>query len=413
MLPSKPGITTGREGGMDLSRRAVLGGLAGAGVAGAGGGALAQGAGSAGELAMPKSPVTITVVDVAGNLALTQKAFETYRRAKPNVVARFAFTKAPAPELPAKLKAQQAAGRVDIDLVLTGTDGLAAGLDQALWVDLKPHAAKLPRPDAVYLAPALKMQALAQDQGVCVSYYPSGPLLEYMPERVRSAPTTAEDLLAWARQNTGKFMYARPANSGPGRTWIMGLPYILGDTDPKDPAKGWDKTWTYLKALGETVDYYPGGTAQTMKELGEGTRDMIASTTGWDINPRVLGIVPAEARVAALKGFHWVADAHYMCVPKGIADEKLAVMLDLMSFMLQPAQQAFTYDEGYFYPGPAVKDVTLAMAPPESRKAIGEFGRPEYERLIADNPIEVPLDPARLVVAFRRWDEEVGSGKAK
>ena len=35
-----------------------------------------------------------------------------------------------------------------------------------------------------------------------------------------------------------------------------------------------------------------------MKELGEGSRDMITSTTGWDINPRVLGIVPKEAKVA-------------------------------------------------------------------------------------------------------------------
>jgi putative spermidine/putrescine transport system substrate-binding protein len=391
---------------MTVSRRTVLAGLAGLGAATRGGAASAQ-------LAMPKAPVTITIVDVAGNLALTQKAIENYRKAKPNAVARFAFTKAPAPELPSKLKAQQAAGRVDIDLVLTGTDALAAGLDQKLWVDLTPYAAQLPKPEDVYLPAALKMQALAQGQGACVTYYPSGPLLEYMPERVKKAPTTAEELLDWARQNKGKFMYARPANSGPGRTWLMGLPYILGDKDPKDPDKGWDKTWAYLKAIGETVDYYPGGTSQTMKELGEGTRDMIVSTTGWDINPRVLGIVPKEAMVTSLKGFHWVADAQYMCIPKGISDEKLAVMLDLVSFMLQPAQQAYTYDEGYFYPGPAVKGVTLDMAPAESQAAIRDYGRPEYEKLIADNPIEVPLDVDKIVVAFRRWDEEVGGGKKK
>ena len=391
---------------MTVSRRTVLAGLAGIGAAARGGAALAQ-------PAMPKSPVVITVVDVAGNLALTQKAIENYRKAKPNVVSRFAFTKAPAPELPAKLKAQQAAGRVDIDLVLTGTDALAAGLDQKLWVDLKPYAGQLPKPEDIYQPPALKMQALAQGQGACVTYYPSGPLLEYMPERVKTVPQTAQELLDWAKQNKGKFMYARPANSGPGRTWLMGLPYLLNDKDPKDPEKGWDKTWSFLKEIGETVDYYPGGTTQTMKELGEGTRDMIVSTTGWDINPRVLGIVPKEAEVVALKGFHWVADAQYMCVPKGISDEKLAVMLDLMSFMLQPAQQAYTYDEGYFYPGPAVKGVTLVMAPADSQAAIKEYGRAKYDDLIANNPIEIPLDPDKIVVAFRRWDEQVGSGKSK
>ena len=86
----------------------------------------------------PASPVTITVVDVAGNLALTQGMLEAYAAAKPEWVSSFAFTKAPAPELPAKIKAQQAAGKVDIDLVLTGTDVLAAGLDQGLWIDLQP-----------------------------------------------------------------------------------------------------------------------------------------------------------------------------------------------------------------------------------------------------------------------------------
>jgi putative spermidine/putrescine transport system substrate-binding protein len=391
---------------MSISRRTVLAGLAGMGGAASGGAAF-------GQAAAPKSPLVISVVDVAGNLALSQKAFEAYRRAKPNNVVRFAFTKAPAPELPAKIKAQQDANRVDLDIVLTGTDALSAGLDQKLWVDFSQHAAQLPKPEDIYLAPALKMNALAQNQGICISYYPSGPLLEYMPAKVKPVPTTAEELLDWAKQNKGRFMYARPANSGPGRTWIMGLPYLLGDKDPKDPDKGWEKTWTYLRALGETIEYYPGGTGQTMKELGEGTRDMIASTTGWDINPRVLGIVPKEAEVTALKGFHWVADAHYLCIPKGVDGEKLAVLLDLVSFLLQPAQQAFAYDEGYFYPGPAVKNVTLDMAPPESQAAIKEFGRPQYDKLIADNPIETPLDPDKLVIAFRRWDEEVGAGKRK
>ena len=149
----------------------------------------------------------------------------------------------------------------------------------------------------------------------------------------------------------------------------MGLPYILGDKDPKDPVNGWDKTWAYLKELGSYIEYYPTGTGATMKELGEGSRDITVTMTGWDINPRVLGIVPKEAKVTPLKGITWVTDAHYMAVPKGVPPEKLAVLLDLMAFMLTPEQQAITYDKGYFYPGPAVKDVTLSMAPKESQDA--------------------------------------------
>jgi putative spermidine/putrescine transport system substrate-binding protein len=81
--------------------------------------------------------------------------------------------------------------------------------------------------------------------------------------------------------------------------------------------------------------------------------------------------------------------------------------------MLTPPQQAKAYDKGYFYPGPAVKDVPLSMAPQASQQAIGEYGRPEYEQLIAGNPLEVPLDAKSLVAAFDKWDREIGGAKVK
>lgn len=386
-----------------LDRRALLAGAA----------ALATGPVAA-QTAKPKSPLSITVVDVAGNLALTQKAFEAYRRAKPEMVGRFVFTKAPAPELPSKLRAQQAANRVDIDIVLTGSDGLAAGIEQKLWVELLPgHAGVLPKLEDVLLPGALKMQGLAQNQGIIVSYSPGGPILEYMPDRVKTPPTGTEELLGWVRANPNRFMYARPANSGPGRAFLMGLPYLLGDADPKDPLKGWDKTWAYLGELDKHIEYYPTGTGATMKELGEGSRDLIATMTGWDINPRALGIVPKEARITLLKGFRFITDGHYMCIPKGLDAERTAVLLDVMAFMLGKTAQAFTWDEGYFYPGPAVRDVPLSMAPAESQAVIAEFGRPEYEKLLAETPTELPLEADRMVVAFRQWDERIGAKKTK
>ena len=182
-------------------------------------------------------------------------------------------------------------------------------------------------------------------------------------------------------------MYARPANSGPGPHLPHGPALLLGDKDPKDPVKGWDKTWAYLKELGECIEYYPTGTGATMKELGEGSRDIIVSTTGWDINPRVLGIVPKEAKVGDPRGLPLGRRTRttWPC-RRASRDEKLAVLLDLMAFMLKPEAQAYTYDEGYFYPGPGGEGRAAVMAPEESQEAIKEFGRPEYEKLIADEP---------------------------
>lgn len=388
----------------DLSRRHILGGaISLAGMAGMNFPAFAQ-------VAKPKSPLSLSIIDAAGNLALTQPAFDNYRKNNPDLVSKMTFTKAPSPELPGKIRAQQSANRVDIDLVIIGPDALSAGLADDIYLDLVGSYAKsLPDLKAIYLDPAWRMQEMGKGRGIVVTYYPSGPLLGYAPERVKTPPTSAEELLAWAKENPKKFIYARPANSGPGRTFLMGLPYLLGDANPKDPMKGWDKTWSYLKELHKTVEYYPTGTTATMKEFGDGTRDMLVTTTGWDINPRVLGIVPKEAKVTSLKGFHWVVDAHYLSIPKGVAPEKLPILLDLIGHMLKKEQQAYAYDEGYFYPGPAVKDVPLSMAPQASQDAIREYGRPEYDKLIADNPKELPLEPEQLVQAFRRWDEEIGS----
>lgn len=364
--------------------------------------------------ALPKSPVVLNVVDVAGNLALTQKAIETYRSNNPKLVSRVTFTKAPSPELPGKIKAQQAANRVDIDIVLTGIDALSAGVEQKLWQPLLPDFSdRIPKLDDIYLSGAKQMQALASNQGVCVVFCQAGPLLEYMPDRVKTVPKTAADLLAYAKANPNRFMYARPANSGPGRVFMMGLPYLLGDKDPKDPKNGWDKTWAYLKEIGQYIEYYPSGTGPVFKALGDGSRDMVPTQMGWDINPRALGVVPKEAKVAALDGFHWILDAHYLCIPRGVSAEKQAVIVDLLAYLLSKPAQATTYDEGYFYPGPAVKDVPLSMAPPESQKVIEEFGRPEYAKLIAERPQEIPLLPDQLVYAFARWDQEIGAAKTK
>ncbi|KWH49927.1 ABC transporter substrate-binding protein [Burkholderia anthina] len=360
------------------------------------------------------APVSLNIVDVAGNLQLTQKAIEAFKEKNPNLVATVTFTNAPAPQLPGKIKAMQAAGRADIDLVLTGTDALAAGIEQNLWQKLLPdNAAALPGVLDKYAPGPRKMQDLAQGYGLEVTYMPAGPLLEYNPAKVSDPPKTPEQLLAWCKAHPNKLIYARPANSGPGRTFLMGLPYVLGDKNPQDPINGWDKTWAFLKQLNECVPYYPGGTSAVMKELGEGTRDMTVTVTGWDLNPRALGIVPAEFKIQAFDNMTWVNDAHYMVIPKGVPKEKLDVLFKLMNFLLEPAQQAMTYDDGYFYPGPAVKGVTLEMAPAHSQEVVRKFGRPEYAKLLADRPHVQPLNAQAMVAAFQKWDREIGSQKSK
>src|SRR6478609_281691 len=127
-------------------------------------------------------PVSINVVDVAGNLQLTQKAFEAFKAKYPNLVSSITYTNAPAPQLPGKIKAMQSAGRSDIDLVLTGTDALAAGIEQKLWMTLPSKM--IDDANAKYAPGPKEMQKLAQGEGLEVTFMPAGPLVEYNPDKV-------------------------------------------------------------------------------------------------------------------------------------------------------------------------------------------------------------------------------------
>ncbi len=357
----------------------------------------------------PAEPVTINILDVAGNLQLTQGMIDNFKAANPSIVKDITFTKATAPEMAGKLQAQQGAGEAQINLVLTGTDGLSAGIKQGLLTKILPdYEDVFPNLMENYLEPAADMQELAQGYGVAIVYYPSGPLVEYNPDKVPNPPTTPQELLDWAKANPGKFEYARPANSGPGRTFLMALPYLLGDKDPLDPTNGWEKTWAYLKELGQYINVYQTGTTATMKDLAAGTVDIIASTTGWDINPRVLGTVPNTAKVGLLQPMNWVTDAQYAVIPKGVSSDVLNANLKLIAWMLQPEQQAIAYDKGYFYPGPAVKGVTLDMAPKDSQDVINQYGRPEYSQWIDQYPKHPSLPADAQVTAFDIWDREIG-----
>ena len=359
----------------------------------------------------PSAPVTLNILDVAGNQKLTGPMVDAFVAANPDVISAVTWESAGAPDLVGSIKPQVDSGSLSIDMVMTGTDGLSAGIGQNLWVPLVTDFGDRLSNQEDYIEPAANMQKLAEGFGVVTTYYPSGPLLQYDPDVVTDVPTTPEEVLAWAEANPGKFGYARPANSGPGRTFLQGLPYILGDSDPTDPVDGWDKTWAYLKELGLTINNYPTGTGQVITNMADGTWTMIPTTTGWDIEPRATAKMPASIEAAPFDDFTWVTDAHYAVVPQGQTADKMSAILLLLQDILTPETNAMAYDSGYFYPGPAIEGATLDKAPQASQDVIAEFGRDWYDDLIEEMPKAAPLAPAALVQAFDIWDREVGSGK--
>ena len=362
--------------------------------------------------AQVSAPVKLSIVDVAGNLVLSKPAIEAFKAANPQLVSDIEYIKLTAPELVSKIKAQQMAGNLDTTMVITGVDGMASGVEAQIYDPVMPaYASDFQPVVASYLPGAKASYDLFKGVGLVYVYCPGGPMFTYNPDKVPNPPKTAEELLAWAKANPGKFMYARPANSGPGRAFLMGLPYILGDKNPKDPAT-WTKTWAYLKELGQYIDYYPTGTGVTFKEMAEGTRWMLASHIGWDIQQRVLATIPANSQGLFLKGSTWVTDVHFLAVPKGLDKDRKYVTIQLMKFLMQPQEQALAYGGGgYFYPGPAIKGVTIDMAPADIQAQVKPAVRPEYVKAIASLPMTTQLDAKAMVTAFDMWDKMIGSQK--
>lgn len=354
-------------------------------------------------------PITLNIIDVSGSMQLVGDSIDQFKAANPDLIGDVVVKKSTALEVPSLLKAQILSEDMKTNLIFTGIDGLSTCIDRDVIENIMPtYGSRFPDLESNYSSGAKATYDLVKGYAITYVYSPSGPFFTYNPDTVQNIPKTPDELLAFAKANPGKFTYARPAGSGPGRIFLQGLPYILGDKDPKDP-KTWDKTWAYLKELNQYIDYYPAKTGTTFTELKAGKRSIIASQLGWDMNQRIIGGIPQTYQGFILNNTTLVADAQYMAIPKGLSDEQKNVVLKLMAWLMTPKMQAITYDSGYFYPGPSVKNVSLDMAPKESQDKIKPAIRQSYEDSINTLPNSTQLDTTKFMDALNMWDQLFGT----
>ncbi len=356
-------------------------------------------------------PITLSIIDNGGDYASTGVIIENYKKANPDKVKEIKLQRGPAPETPAKIKAQQDAGRADINLILTGQDAGSVLVANKQLIELFPKYDKMfPKDELTDAAKVL------QDSGggalMPVVGNAGGPVFIYNPKKVQKPPKTVEELLAWAKANPNRFLYARPANSGPGRSIMCGLPYILGDKAPLDPEKGWDKAWAFMKELGKSMEYYPTGTLFTLREFAQEQRWMIAGIMEWDMKPRAEGVIPPDAKITVLDNTTFVIDGHYWGIPKGVPQNEVDVILDLMKFMRRVDQQVLTWKA---FIGPSIKAATFDKAPADIRDLVKEHWRPEYDQIGPGKKYKMApqLDVKELTYAMDRWDREVGAQQIK
>ncbi len=364
---------------------------------------------ASGGIEAPDKPVKLQIIDVAGNLRCSRAAIDAFRAANPKLVSELELISLTAPEMVPRFKAQQMANNVETALGLTGYDGIAAGKEQGVWMQIVPkYKDVFQKTIDNYLPGAKAAYDLYEGYGIAVVWCPGGPMFTYNPEKVPAPPKTAAELLAWAKANPGKFMYARPGNSGPGRVFVQGLAYILGEAKPKEP-KTWTKVWDYLKELNDYIEYYPSGTTPQFQQLAEGTRWIVAGHIGWDMWSRVTKLIPATSQAFVLENTTWTNDTQFMVMPKGLDANKEKVAVALMAWLMDPNWQAYMYDEGYFYPGPAIKGVPFNLAPSSSQNAVKPALRPQYDEWIAKYPNTTQLGAVAFNDMSEMWDKLVGA----
>ena len=127
------------------------------------------------------------------------------------------------------------------------------------------------------------------------------------------------------------------------------------------------------------------------------------------MNQRILATIPANFQASLFDNTTLVNDAQFFAIPKGLDADRLNVTLALMAWLMKPEQQAVTYDEGYFYPGPAIANVPISMAPKDSQNKVIPAMRDYFDKAITTLPNTTSLTPEALALASDTWDKLVGA----
>lgn len=360
----------------------------------------------------PTSPIALTILDGGGDLAGGgQTAIEAFAKANPDLVKSVTYQTAAATDVTGKIKAQQMGGSVSTSLVLGGPDVLGAAQAQHVLLQQIPEqSSSLPDWSSIQDAGRSAFQSMSGGDGVLIDYDQNGPFIDYNPSDVTAAqvPTTPAALLAWAKAHPGKFAYADPDNSGSGRAFIEALPYMLGDSDPADPANGWSKTWAYLEQLGQYITSYPTSSTILAQQFGTGQLGLIPTVIAHDISFRKSATYPANTGISLFSDQTWITDGHFAMIPSGVSAQTLYVDLKLESYMVSAPAQQQRLTSGVLTT--ANKDVTIDNAGSAASAFVQQWGRPNfYPTALKQGTVHTPLTPANLQQAFDLWQRNVGA----
>ena len=202
-----------------------------------------------------------------------------------------------------------------------------AGLLEGVSADNVPNLATVP--DSTVKAGA----------GFGIPYRASSVLLAYDSTKVKTPPTTLDELLKWITANPGQFTYNSPSTGGSGAAFVTTvLDKYVSDKSRTAMTTGydqslegeWDKGFDELKKLGSSMyqqGVYPNGNTQVLELLGTGAIQMAPVWSDQVITAQKTGTLPANIKYAQISNPSFTGSASYLGIPKTASHKDVAQKL--------------------------------------------------------------------------------------
>ncbi|WP_265442674.1 extracellular solute-binding protein [Flexivirga meconopsidis] len=297
--------------------------------------------GSKAESADAKQTLTVfTDSDVNVQKLWTGTLIPAYQKAHPNITLKFSSADASADTTQlAKLSAAVKAGRTPpMDVIVDAgflPDADSAGL-------LTPvNTGNIPNLGAVD-------KASIQGKGQ-MPYRGSSVVIAYDSKKVRPAPKTLADVIAWSKAHKGGFTYNSPSSGGAGQGFVQAVLDSKLDqadtvalTKAADPAveKKWAPGFAELKSLTPSIyqKTYPNSNQAALNLLANGTIAMTPTWSDMFLSNSANGTLGKNIKAVSVSNPELPGGNSSLAVVKNSSHQKAA--LQLLNWILEPAQQS-------------------------------------------------------------------------
>jgi len=298
-----------------------------------------------------------------------------------------------------RVAAQRRAGKTGggrVDLIWINGENFAAGKEAALW--LEDWSEDLPNSKLVdFEDPSINLDLAVPIEGQEAPWSRAAFIYAVSPSAVPERPASFDDLLAWAKENPGRFSYPAPPDFT-GTSFVKQVVIEMGE----------DRAFEYLRELQPLMwsegERFPASEAELNELFANGQVDFAMSFNPNFISTAVeKGQFPESTRPLLLEGGALV-NTSYVTIPADASSTAGAqVVADLL---LAPELQAIKADpEGLGIP--SVLDRTRLN---QRQRALfaGVERSPYLLEDFGNTKTELPAE--RVAPLEERWKREILSG---